>query len=391
MTDDVVVLGSGYAGAGAIKSLESELGRDTDITWISDVDYHLVLHESHRCIRDPAIQDKVTIPVEDIKSPSTRFVQGEVVDIDAGDRVITLADDSTVDFDYLLVAIGSRTAFFGIDGLREHAHTLKSLDDALGIHEDVKEAAREASQSDPAQVVIGGAGLSGIQSAGEVAEFRDDHRAPIDIHLVEGLDEIFPGNDPEVQGALRTRLEDRDVNIMTGEFIGEVDEETVYIGDDTELDYDVLLWTGGITGRECVEDLDVEKDERNKRIHTGMNFQTENDRIFAIGDCALIDQPGENPAPPTAEAAWEAADHIGKNMARAMRGQPLEDWTFESKGTAISVGEDAVAHDVSYAGIGFPIDTFGGFMARNLKKAIAARWINSITGPGRALKAWPDM
>ncbi|WP_247009044.1 NAD(P)/FAD-dependent oxidoreductase [Halorientalis litorea] len=391
MTDDVVVLGSGYAGAGAIKSLESELGRDTDITWISDVDYHLVLHESHRCIRDPAIQDKVTIPVEDIKSPSTRFVQGEVVDIDADDRVVTLADESTVDFDYLLVAIGSRTAFFGIDGLQEHAHTLKSLDDALGIHEDVKEAAREASQSDPAQVVIGGAGLSGIQSAGEVAEFRDDHRAPIDIHLVEGLDEIFPGNDPEVQGALRTRLEDRDVNIMTGEFIGEVDEETVYIGDDIELDYDVLLWTGGITGRECVEDLDVEKDERNKRIHTGMNFQTENDRIFAVGDCALIDQPGENPAPPTAEAAWEAADHIGKNMARAMRGQPLDDWTFESKGTAISVGEDAVAHDVSYAGIGFPIDTFGGFMARNLKKAIAARWINSVTGPGRALKAWPDM
>ena len=186
MTDDVVVLGSGYAGAGAIKSLESELGRDTDITWISDVDYHLVLHESHRCIRDPAIQDKVTIPVEDIKSPSTRFVQGEVVDIDAEGRVITLADDSTVDFDYLLVAIGSRTAFFGIDGLEEHAHTLKSLDDALGIHEDVKKAAREASQSDPAQVVIGGAGLSGIQSAGEVAEFRDDHRAPIDIHLVEG-------------------------------------------------------------------------------------------------------------------------------------------------------------------------------------------------------------
>ena len=391
MTDDVVVLGSGYAGAGAIKSLESELGRDTDITWISDVDYHLVLHESHRCIRDPAIQDKVTIPVEDIKSPSTRFVQGEVVDIDAEGRVITLADDSTVDFDYLLVAIGSRTAFFGIDGLEEHAHTLKSLDDALGIHEDVKEAAREASQSDPAQVVIGGAGLSGIQSAGEVAEFRDDHRAPIDIHLVEGLDEIFPGNDPEVQAALRTRLEDSDVNIMTGEFIGEVDEETVYIGDDIELDYDVLLWTGGITGRECVEDLDVEKDERNKRVHTGMNFQTENDHIFAIGDCALIDQPGENPAPPTAEAAWEAADHIGKNMARAMRGQPLEDWTFKSKGTAISVGEDAIAHDVSYAGIGFPVDTFGGFMARNLKKAIAARWINSVTGPGRALKAWPDM
>ncbi|WP_299268329.1 NAD(P)/FAD-dependent oxidoreductase [Halorientalis sp.] len=387
MTDDVVVLGSGYAGAGAIKSLESEVGNNADITWVSDVDYHLVLHESHRCIRDPSIQEKVTIPIDDIKSPSTRFVQGEVVDIDTDDRNIGLADGSEIDYDYVLVALGSQTAFFGIDGLEEHAHTLKGLDDALGIHEAVKEAAREASQSDPAQVVVGGAGLSGIQSAGEVAEFRDDHRAPIDIHLVEGLDEIFPGNDPEVQSALRRRLEDREVNIMTGEFIGEVDEETVYIGDETELDYDVLLWTGGITGPQAMQDLDLEKDDRNHRVNAGMNFQTEDERVFAIGDCALVDQPGDNPAPPTAEAAWEAADHVGKNMARAMRGQPLDDWTFKSKGTAISVGEEAVAHDVML----MPMETFGGFLARNLKKAIAARWISSVTGPGRAVKAWPDM
>jgi NADH dehydrogenase len=387
MTETVVVLGSGYAGAGAVKSLESELGSDADVTWISDVDYHLVLHESHRCIRDPAIKEKITIPVEAIKSPGTRFLQAEVTAIDTDDRAIDLDDGSTVEYDYLVVGLGSRTAFFGIDGLAEHAHTLKSLDDALGIHDDVSDAARAASQSDPAQVVIGGAGLSGIQTAGEVAEYRDEHRAPIDIHLVEGLDEIFPNNDPDVQAALRKRLEKLDVNILTGEFIGEVDDETVYIGEDEELDYDVLVWTGGITGRDAVTDMNVEKDERNHRLNAESNFQTDDERVFAIGDCALIEQPGDNPAPPTAEAAWEAAGHVGRNVAREMRGQPLEDWTFKSKGTAISVGEDAVAHDVML----FPIDTFGGFLARNLKKAIAARWINSITGPKRALSAWPDM
>ncbi|WP_246981975.1 NAD(P)/FAD-dependent oxidoreductase [Halorientalis marina] len=387
MTENVVVLGSGYAGAGAVQSLESAVGNQADITWVSDVDYHLVLHETHRCIRDPAVENKVKIPIEEIKAPSTRFVQARVEDVDTEDREIALDDGSTVDYDYLLVAIGSQTAFFGIEGLEENAHTMKSLDDALDIHEDVKTAAREASQSDPAQVVVGGAGLSGIQTAGEIAEFRDKHRAPIDIHLVEGLDNVFPNNDPEVQGAIRKRLEKLDVNIMTGEFIGEVDEDTVYIGDDEALDYDVLIWTGGITGRDCVQDVDLEKDERSHRINSGMNFQTEDERVFAIGDCALVDQPGDNPAPPTAEAAWEAADHVGKNMARQIRGQPLKDWRFKSKGTAISVGEDAVAHDVMY----FPITTFGGVMARTLKKAIAARWIASITGIGRAAKAWPDM
>ncbi|WP_254274243.1 NAD(P)/FAD-dependent oxidoreductase [Haloarcula marina] len=387
MSEKVVVLGAGYAGAGAIKSLEDELHGDADVTWISDTDYHLVLHESHRCIRDPSVQEKVAIPVHEIKQPTTDFVQDTVVGIDTDERLVELESGDDVEYDYLLVGLGSQTAFFGIEGLKEYAHTLKSLDDALGIHDAIQQAAREASQSDPAQVIVGGAGLSGIQTCGEIAEFRDDHRAPIDIHLVEGLDEIFPGNDPELQGALRKRLEDADVNIMTGDFIGEVDEETVYIGDDEEVDYDVLIWTGGITGRDCVRDVDLEKDERNHRIHAEGDFQTEDERVFAIGDSALIDQPGDQPAPPTAQAAWQAAEVAGENLARAVRDQPLKTWTHKDKGTVISVGEEAVAHDV----MGVPIDTFGGLPAKILKKGIAARWIADVTGVGRAAKAWPDM
>jgi NADH dehydrogenase len=387
MTDNVVVLGSGYAGAGAIKSLESELNGEADITWVSEVDHHLVLHETHRCIKDPSIQEKVRIPVEEIKRPSTRFVQGHVEDIDTDERVVSLADDSTINYDYLVVGIGSRTAFFGIEGLRKYAHTLKSLDDALGIHDDVREAAREATQSDPAQVVIGGAGLSGIQTAGEVAEFREDNRAPIDIHLVEGLDNVLPNSDPELQGALRSRLEARDVQIHTGEFIGEVDEDTVYVGEDQDLDYDVLVWTGGITGQDVMSEVDLEKDERSHRVNAETNFRTNDDRVFAIGDAALVDQPDGEPAPPTAQAAWQAAEVIGENVARAMRDQPLRSWKFKDKGTAISIGEDAVAHDVMF----FPIETFGGFLAQTLKKGIAARWIADVASVSRAVKAWGDM
>ena len=391
MTDNVVVLGAGYAGAGAITSLEAQLNGEADITWISDTDYHLVLHESHRCIRDPSIQDKVTIPVGDIKSRSTEFVQASAVGIDTDERVVELDDDSTVDYDYLLVAIGSQTAFFGIEGLEEYAHTLKSLDDALGIHDAVANAARDATRNDPAQIVVGGAGLSGIQTAGEIAEFRDERRAPLDIHLVEGLDEVMPNGDAELQGAIRKRLEAADINIMCGEFIGEVDEETVYIGEDEELDYDELIWTGGITGRDAVREVEIDKDERSHRINSEQDFQTSDERVFAIGDCALIDQPGENPAPPTAQAAWQAAEVAGENLARAVRGQPLDTWTHEDMGTVVSVGDTAVAHGVKYMGISAPVDTFGGFMAENLKKAIAAKWIRKVSSTGRAAKAWPDM
>ena len=388
MTEQVVVLGSGYAGTGAIQSLEDELDGEADVTWVSDRNYHLVLHESHRCISDPSVQEKITFPVEEVKSPRTEFVQSTVEDIDTEDRTVHLADEDDIDYDYLLVGLGTRTAFFGISGLEEHAHTLKSLDDALGIHDDLQDAKNSATPSDPAQVVVGGAGLSGIQTAGEVAEFRDEHDAPIDIHLVEGLDEIFPGNDPSIQAALRTRLEARGVNILTGDFIGEVDEETVYIGEEQELDYDVLVWTGGITGREAVRETNVDKDERNHRLKTGQDFQTDDERVFAIGDAALIDQPDEEPAPPTAQAAWQAAEVAGTNIAREIRGQPLKRWAYKDKGTVISVGEDAVAHDVYVVPF---FDTFGGFPAQTLKKAIAARWISDIAGVGKALSAWPDM
>ena len=388
MTDDVVVLGSGYAGTGAVKRLESVLDDEADITWVSDVDHHLVLHESHRCIRNPEVREKITFDVAEIKSPSTRFVRGRVTDIDADERSLTLEDGSTVDYDYLLVGVGSRTAFFGIDGLEEHSLTLKSLQDALDIHEAVTEAAREASRSDPAQIVVGGAGLSGIQSAGEIAAFRDKHRAPVDIHLVEGLDNVFPNNDPVVQAKLRKLLEENDVEIHTGEFIGEVDDETVYVGDETELKYDVLLWTGGITGQDAAETVAVDKDERSNRIESASNFRTSDERIFAIGDAALVEQANSNgPAPPTAQAAWQAAEVAGDNIARAIRGQPLKEWCYDDKGTLISVGEKAVAHDVK----GLPVDTFGGPAARALKKTVAARWIRKVNGFADAAKAFPDM
>ncbi|ATW87274.1 NADH dehydrogenase [Halohasta litchfieldiae] len=388
MTEQVVVVGAGYAGAGTVKSFEDEIEEgEAELTWISEHDYHLVLHEAHRVIRNPQAESKVTIPVDEIKAPETNFVRDRVTGVDTDERTVELRDGDSVDYDYLLVGIGSATAFFGIDGLKEHSLTLKSLDDVREIHEAVRAAGEEATQSEPAQILVGGAGLSGIQTAGEIAGYRDDTRAPLDIKLIEGLEEIFPGNDPEVQGALKKRLLDRDVEILTGEFISEVDAETVSLGEDSELDYDVLVWTGGITGHEEITEADLDKDERSNRVFAESDFQTSDDRVFAIGDAALVDQGNDDVAPPTAQAAWTAAEVAGENLARAVRGAPLKSWKHKDKGTVISVGDEAVAHNV----MGLPINTFGGPAAKALKKGIACRWISDVTSLKRAAKAWSDM
>ncbi|PSQ17350.1 NADH dehydrogenase FAD-containing subunit [Halobacteriales archaeon QS_8_69_26] len=383
MTETVVVLGAGYAGTGAVQRLKSELDPGTDVVWISEHDYHLVLHEVHRVVRDPDVADRITIPTERVAGDRAEFVQGRVEDVAVDDRTVVLADGRTVDYDYLLVALGSRTAFYGIPGLRDDAHTLKSLDDALAIHEDVAAAAEAATPGDPARVVVGGAGLSGIQTAGEVARYRDDHDAPVEVHLVEALEEIFPGNDPEVQSALRRELEAADVHVSTDDPVTEATGTEIQFEAAGAMDYDVFVWTGGVTGGEPLGRVEVDRDDRSNRIQAGETFRTSDDRVFAIGDAAMIDQ-GDSPAPPTAQAAWQAAEVAGINIARAIEGKPLQSWEYEDKGTLVSIGETAIAHDV----VGMPVKTFNSYPAKFLKKFVAARWIAGITSWRRAMRAW---
>ena len=380
MSERVVVLGSGYAGCVAVQALESELD-DVDLTWVSDVDYHLVLHEVHRAIRDPAVRGKITVPVADLKASSTRFVEGAVASLDTDERRVHLADGADLDYDYLLVALGSDTAFYGIPGMAERAHTLKHLDDALAIHDDLVSAGRAASRDDPAQVVVGGAGLSGIQTAGEVAELRDNEGLPIEITLVEALEEVMPGFDPTVQRRVRRMLEARDVEVLTDDPVTEAGPDEIHFDERASMPYDVFVWTGGITGRDALAGTSIEND--HERLDADATFRTSDDRVFAVGDAAVVDLDG-GAAPPTAQAAWDAASVAASNLARAIEGDPLEEWSYTDKGTLVSVGEDALAHDVLYV----PVETFGGPAAVFLKKMVAARWLATVTSWSRGLSAW---
>jgi len=149
----VLVCGAGYGGTAAVRSIEMEFP-GADLVWMSEEPVHLLLHEVHRCIRKPEVREEVTIPVDDLEAPPAEFVRGTVTDLDVYGREVALTDGRTIDYDYAVVALGSRTAFFGIDGLEEHAHTPKSLDDALSVHEQLEDAASEAAVSgEPARAV----------------------------------------------------------------------------------------------------------------------------------------------------------------------------------------------------------------------------------------------
>lgn len=373
----VVVLGSGYVGAGAISRLEEDLDSDTDLTWISKNNYHFLHHESHRIIRDETIKNRISIPVNDIKSSDTNFIQGTVTNVNINERTVVLEDERTVDYDYVLVALGSDTTFYSIDGIAENALTLKSRDDAVEIHNKVRQTAKEATREDPATVVVGGTGLSAIQSAGEVAEFRDSHNSPIEIVLVDPFEEIFSHGDAEIQDTLRYHLEKADVDILTNDPIDNITDNWVKFDEHDALEYDIFLWAGSVTGRSTLSGFDL-KNQHN-RFEVGQDSQTENERVIFIGDSTVIDQSGEHPVPPTPQAAWQAANAVADNITNAIEGHPLKQWTYDDHGTLISIGKIAISHNLNFAGIDAPVQTFGATPAKFLKKGVTACWLANIT------------
>ncbi|MFB6163301.1 MAG: FAD-dependent oxidoreductase, partial [Halococcoides sp.] len=143
MTATVVVLGAGYAGVAAVDRLESVRPDDTEIVWVSESADHLVLHEVHRCIRDPAVAESITIPVERIIGSETTFREARVEAVQSNERRVICADGPSIEYDYAVVALGSTTATYDIPGVLEHGHTLKSLDDARGIHDAVRSAVED--------------------------------------------------------------------------------------------------------------------------------------------------------------------------------------------------------------------------------------------------------
>lgn len=380
MSERVVVLGAGYAGCVAVRTLERTLD-DADLTWVSEHDYHLMLHEVHRVIGEPAAAEKVTVPVEVIKAPSTRFVRDRVTGLHPGDRQVELASGDSLGYDHVLVALGSDTAFYGIPGVAEHAHTLNGLDDATTINEAVTAAAASATREEPARVVVGGAGLSGVQAAGELAELGDVGRLPVEVTLVEALEEVLPGADPGLQRRVRRLLADHGVEVVTDDPVTAATQMAIEFESGRSIPADVLVWTGGITGRAALAGAGIEHD--HQRLYADRTFRTSDERVFAVGDAAVVDLDG-GAAPPTAQAAWTGARVAATNVARSIAGRQLERWTFRDRGTLVSVGSAALAHDVR----GSPVGTFGGRPAAVLKKLVAARWIATVASRRRALAAW---
>lgn len=368
----IAVLGAGYAGLTLARKLEKALSADVDIVVVEQTGRHLVQHEIHRAIRRPAIADDIVVDLVDVLDRAD-IRQVEVTDVDHKENVVTLATGGEIEYDYAAVCLGAETAFYDLPGVEEHATPLKSLDDAEEIRDGFLDATDEV---DDGHVVVGGAGLSGVQVAGELAAFarEEDASDDVTITLLEQFDSVAPAFPENFQQAVHEELEDRDVEIRTGTAVSRATDDTIELETGEELDYDEFVWTGGIRGPDA---LHGERPEVQNTMRLG-------DGTFVVGDAAkVLDADGE-PVPASAQAAVREARAVAENIVRLVERDPddvfeprLEHFAFDSPGWLVSIGDGAVAQ------VGPTV--VRGKAANALKTTVGAGYLSSVGAVRKAV------
>ncbi|MDY6817880.1 MAG: FAD-dependent oxidoreductase [Halobacteriales archaeon] len=333
----VAVFGAGYAGVTTARRLESLLPTDVDLIVVERSGTHLVQHELHRVIRRPSFEDDITVPLEELFEHAS-IRQATVESIDPEDRQATFDDGSTLSYDYGAVCLGAETAYYDLPGVETHATPLKSLADAHTIRADFLDVLETGGR-----VVIGGAGLSGIQVAGELAALARQEAAAdrVTIELVERLESVAPGFPANFRTAVAEELRERDIVLRTDTAV-EAATDSVLETDAGEIPYDQLLWTGGITGPMA---LGGDRPRVNSTLQLA-------DGTFVVGDAArVVDRDGEA-VPASAQAAVREARTAATNIARLVDHDRSEDdlfeprlepYSFDDLGWIVSVGNGAVA------------------------------------------------
>ena len=374
----VVVLGAGYAGVTLTRRLEAALPPAADLTIVDDSDSHLVQHEVHRAIRRPSIIDTIEVPLASLFDRA-EVVTARVEHVDTEAGAVALDSGETLRYEYGALCLGAETADYDLPGVAEHGLTLKSVADAAAIRERTLDA---IESDEPASVVVGGAGLSGVQVAGELAALADEEGASdrLDITLLEQRDSVAPVFPAAFQQAIADELTARDIQIRTETAVTEATDSTVTTRheatDETvEIDADLFVWTGGITGGDAMAgDRPVVR--RDLRL---------TDSTFVVGDAArIVDADGEAvPASASAaiRAAKPAAENITKLVAWELAGgegfEPeLVPFRFNVPGWIVSVGDSAVAQ------VGPEVVT--GSAAKGLKASVGAGYLSSIRAVRKA-------
>ena len=351
----VVIVGAGFGGLETAQRLRNAPVR---ITLIDRQNYHLFQPLLYQVAIAGLVPSQIAYPLRTIfrKQKNLTFQMGEVTSVDFDGRYVR-SNGSVIAFDYLVLAVGGQTNFFGLNAVEENGFQLKSIEDATGTRNHLLRMFERASREvDPdirkallTFVVVGG-GPTGVETAGALAElithvmtkdYPQMDLREVRVVLIEATGTVMTAYPNELRKATMKLLEDKNVEILLNTRLTDYNGRRITLADGSYLDAYTLIWTAGVRSAEITDRLGVQQAAAGRvRVHPTLQLQ-EHPEVFVIGDAAYVEDKKGQPLPMLATVAQQQARTAARNIQNILRGKPLEPFRYKDPGLLATIGRNA--------------------------------------------------
>lgn len=358
----VVILGAGFGGLTAAK----ELSEFAHVTVVDRHNFQTFLPLLYQVATAGLAADHVAHPVRGaLRKTGVQFRMGSPLSIDHKNKSVKLDSSETLEFDYLVVALGSATSDFGIPGVEEHALGMKSVNEAIAIRAQVMRRFEDLCRFEDDTIfsisVVGG-GPTGVEMAGAFAELvrgplKNDqaHAAShIKVHLIEAGPRILPMFSEKLSARAKKDLEKLGVEIHLNKAVKEIKPRVIEIKDGTTIKSEVTIWAAGVMGEPTGAMLNLPL--VNTRIDVENTLQVKNyPHIFAIGDIAGFVGKNGRFLPMVAPVALQQGKWVSRQIKGLIEGKKLSPFKYLDKGSMATIGRHkAIVEVKKFRLVGIP-------------------------------------
>jgi len=334
---NIVILGAGFGGISVAKNLIGKLPDDFRIILVdknSHHTFHASLYEVATASLGKRLPQRIdfenlyTSAILDIreifkKRGQFEFIKAQVSNVNFKERKVFFKNRESVNFAYLIFALGSETNFFGIPGLEEKALPLKDTNEALNIRNAIQEVFERKQPNQRITIIIGGGGFTGCEFASELVFYLKKlskefgHlKERVKVTVIEASDTILPGASDWVKKAAKRRMEELEIDILFGKPISKIEDSTVLLKTGEKLYFDVFIWTAGVKANSLLEKISGVTLEKECRVLSDDCLRiVPYNNIFGVGDNLYCFDPAlQTPMPATAFAAIEQGKIVARNI-----------------------------------------------------------------------------
>jgi len=364
----VLILGAGAAGISAALELKKASAGvpGLEVTLVDQRDYHHPLPFIWHVVSGSVEPSHISFPLHALlrrrgAGEPVKFRQSRVQGIDVGRKVVS-TDDGELEWDYLVVALGSTTNFFGMAEVEENSLIFKSLSDAISIHNHILDNYAAALREEDEQlrrelltfVVVGG-GPTGIELAAAIQDFvrkaliREfpSLMSQTRVLLVEAQDALLSGMKAKMSELAVSRLRSRGIEVLLKTRIIKVWAGGIQTADGQTIPTRTVIWVAGVKPVAVVESLPFEKAKGGRIVVNQYLEVQESPGVYVLGDCAYsLQEHGSVPYPPTQQVAQRQGPACARNIVRAMRGEEQLPFRYKFKGQVIYMGRNLVVAQV---------------------------------------------